>query len=115
MARWHSYSVLQVCVIIQHFHDHKKKKKNVEEWIFFIKRICKKLAVFKTDIVYDIILNANLQVLYTAIYDANIMTSTSLHNVFFFGVGPRRKKSICCWAYDNNITMPGFNRDLCYV
>ena len=28
-----------------------------EEWIFFIKYICKKLAVFKTDIVYDIILN----------------------------------------------------------
>lgn len=50
--------MLQVHVIIQHFHDHKKKeRKKEEDWIFFVKHICKKLAVFKTDIVYDIILN----------------------------------------------------------
>ena len=29
-----------------------------EEWIFFVKDICKMLAVCKTDTVYDIILNA---------------------------------------------------------
>jgi len=29
-----------------------------DEWIFFVKYICKKLAVFKTGIIYDIILNA---------------------------------------------------------
>jgi hypothetical protein len=59
-----------VYVIIQHFHDHKKgARRGVRGGGMDIlcKTYLKKLAVFKTDIVYDGILNAIYKFIYCSL------------------------------------------------